>query len=74
MYNLYHIQRYIIHLLHPFLDLASETFGYCKAKSADKLRFILGVHKFCPLPAMSGDVGWLGCKERCFIFMINGID
>ena len=58
------------------LDFASETWGYCKAKSADKvqiraLRFILGVHKFCPLPAMSGDVGWLGCKERRFISMIR---
>ena len=58
------------------LDFESETWGYCKAKSADKvqnraLRFILGVHKFCPLPAMSGDVGWLGCKERHFISMIR---
>ena len=54
------------------LDFASETWGYCKAKSADQYKiFILGVHKFCPLPAMSGDVGWLGCKERRFISMIR---
>ena len=28
------------------------------------MRYYLGVHKFCPLPALIGDIGWLPCYIR----------
>ena len=46
------------------LDYSSEIWGFIKAPSIDRIqhramRFLLGVHKFCPLPALFGDIGWL---------------
>ena len=50
------------------LDYA-EIWGYAKGKSCEKvqgkaIRYYLGVHKFCPLPALIGDIGWLPCHIR----------
>ena len=58
------------------LDYSSEIWGFIKAPSIDKIqnramRFLLGVHKFCPLPALSGDIGWLPCRYRRYISIIR---
>ena len=51
------------------LDYASEIWGYAKGKTCEKvqekaIRHYLGVHKFYPLPALIGDIGWLPCHIR----------
>ena len=63
-------------LVTSILDYSSEIWGHIKAPSIDKIqhravRFFLGVHKFCPIAAMSGDIGWLRSKDRRKICMIR---
>ena len=60
----------------PVIDYASEIWGFSKALSCDKvqhkaMRYFLGVHKFCPLPAMCGDMGWLDSRSRRFLNMLK---
>ena len=45
------------------LNYSSEIWGFYKSKHCDKIhlraiRYFLGVHKFCPTPAILGDIGW----------------
>ena len=54
------------------LDYSSEIWGFIKAPSIGKIpnramRFLLGVHKLCPLPALSGDIGWVPSRYRLYI-------
>ena len=35
------------------------------------MRYLLGVHRFCPIPALYGDTGWLGSRDRRMIIMIR---
>ena len=75
--NMKHKTNY--HSYHSYvasiLDFASEIYGCCKDKAADKihnhaLHFILGVHKFCSLQAVSeDDVCWLGVRKGVILFL-----
>ena len=58
------------------IDNSSEIWGYCKADECERIqyraiRYFLGVHKFCPIPALTGDMGWPSCRERRFKAMIR---
>ena len=58
------------------LDYASEVWGCCKAPSCNKIqqraiRYYLGVHRFCPIPALNGDIGWNTCLVRRKISMVR---
>ena len=60
----------------PVIDYASGVWGFSKANCCDKiqnraLRYFLGVHKFCPVPAMHGDMGYHECKFRRFLNMLR---
>ena len=60
----------------PVIDYASEIWGFAKGSSFYKiqhraLRYFLGVHKFCPIPAMYGDMGWSECRPRRFMNMLR---
>ena len=60
----------------PVIDYSSEVWGFSKASTCDKvqnraLRYFLGVHRFCPVPAMYGDTGWFECKYRRFMNMLR---
>ena len=51
------------------LDYASEIWGFVEAKACNQIqnraiRYILGVHKFCLIPALNGDMGWSYCQDR----------
>ena len=58
------------------LDNASEIWGFTKSSACEKIqyraiRYFLGVHRFCPIPAMTGDMGWPECRQRRMINMIR---
>ena len=58
------------------LDYASEVWGCCKAPSCNKIqqraiRYYLGVHRFCPIPSLNGDIGWNTCLVRRKISMVR---
>ena len=58
------------------LDHASEIWGNCKTNSCDQvqqraLRYFLGVHRFCPLPVINGDMGWNTCSVRRKLNMLR---
>jgi hypothetical protein len=48
----------------PILDYASGVWGYKKYLASDNIqnramRYFLGVHRFAPLLAVYGDMGWI---------------
>ena len=53
----------------PVMDYGSAIWGF---KSYDKLeqihnramRFFAGVHRLCPIPGFTGDMGWVDCLSR----------
>ena len=58
------------------LDYASEIWGKSRGTQCEQIqqraiRFFLGVHKFCPLPSMSGDMGWSTCQNRRQLHMLR---
>ena len=58
------------------LDYDSEIWGFCKAPQCERLQqraiqYFLGVHKFCPVPALTGDMGWASCKIRRKLNMLK---
>ena len=58
------------------LDYASEIWGFVEAKACNQIqnraiRYFLGVHKFCPIPALNGDMCWSYCQDRRFICMLR---
>ena len=60
----------------PVLDYNSSVWGYkdfsCINSVQNKaLRYFLGVHKFAPVLAINGDIGWLPSKERRWCNMIR---
>ena len=53
----------------PILDYGSEIWGYRKFKDIDciqnkAIRVYLGIHKFAPLAAINGDMGWSNSNIR----------
>ena len=60
----------------PTLLYGTESWGYIKSKSIvdiqkRALRFFMGVHKFTPIPAMMGDMGWVGIEIKQSLCMIR---
>lgn len=54
----------------PILNDAAGVWGFKESKVRDTIqnraiRFFLGLHKFAPIPAIEGDMGWIpGCVQR----------
>jgi hypothetical protein len=53
----------------PILDYCSGVWGFSEFKCLEDIqlkaaRYFLGVHKFCPIPAIEGDIGWVKCSTR----------
>jgi len=60
----------------PILDYCSGVWGYRKYQSCDNvqnraIRYFLGVHRFAPLLAINGDVGWLPSIYRRWLNIIR---
>lgn len=50
-------------------DYASGIWSYCKSDAADRIqnkaaRYFLGVHRFTPIAALQGEMGWKPTKVR----------
>ena len=59
-------------LVEPVQDYASEIWGFKNTEICNKVhenarRFYLGVHKFTPLPALYGEMGWIAVKYRHYL-------
>ena len=53
----------------PIMDYGSEIWGYSSPKDANKVhlmaqRYFMGVHRFAPVAAVAGDMGWTSVKDR----------
>ena len=65
----------------PILDYCSEVWGFKNFSQIDNIQhkaiqIFLGVHRFAPIAAISGDMGWTQCQTRrhvCMIRMYNRI-
>ena len=60
----------------PILDYSAGVWGYKQFYAPDvvqnrSLRYFLGVHRFASNSAINGDMGWLSCRNRRKIAMIN---
>jgi hypothetical protein len=60
----------------PILDYCSGVWGKNKCGKLDTiqnraLRFFLGVHKFAPTIAVTGDCGWISCTTRRHIEILR---
>ena len=58
------------------LDYCSSVWGFGKHDKCDvvqnrALRFYLGVHRFTPTHAITGDTGWISCRNRRHINMVR---
>jgi len=60
----------------PIIDYCASTWGFKSYKSIQDvqnkaIRYFLGVHKFCPLPVLEGDIGWTSSLVRGQLSMIT---
>ena len=60
----------------PILDYGASVWGYKNSAQCDSvqnkaIRYFLGVHKFTPLAAINGEMGWLPCKYRHYLCMLR---
>ena len=60
----------------PILDYCSSIWGFkngveCEGVQNKAIRYFLGVHKFTPLAAINGEMGWLPSKYRHYICMLR---
>ena len=60
----------------PVLEYASEIWGYKHYKCTDSIqeraiRYFLGLHRFTPIPALRGEVGWISTQCRRWINMVR---
>ena len=60
----------------PILQYGAEIWGFGKYSPPDKIhhramRFLLGVHRFTPVPALYGDTGWLKPRESRYLCLFN---
>ena len=58
------------------LDYCSSIWGFKKASQCDNvqnkaIRYFLGVHKFTPIPALWGKMGWFPSKYRRYLCMLR---
>ena len=60
----------------PIMDYCSSIWGYKHYQASDNvqhraIRYFLGVHRFAPTAAISGDVGWLPAQSRRRLNMLR---
>ena len=60
----------------PILDYSSAVWGYKHFQSSDNvqnraIRYFLGVHRFTPVIALTGETGWLPSMYRRWIIMLK---
>ena len=60
----------------PILDYCSETWGFKNYAQIDSIqnkaiRIFLGVHRFAPLAAINGDIGWTNSRTRRHISILR---
>ena len=60
----------------PILDYCSSIWGFKNSNLCDNvqnkaIRYFLGVHKFTPIPAILGEMGWLTCKYRQYLSVLR---
>ncbi len=60
----------------PILDNCSEVWGFKQFKQIEAIqhkaiRIFLAVHRYAPLPALDGDMGWLSCDTRRKVAMFR---
>ena len=60
----------------PILDYCSGVWGYRRYQAIDNIqhraiRYFLGVHRFAPLLAIHGDIGWIPSIYRRWISLIR---
>ena len=60
----------------PILEYGSEIWGFKFYKCTDgiqerAIRFFLGLHKFTPIPALRGEIGWVSTQHRRWACMIH---
>ena len=58
------------------LDYCSSILGFKKASQCDNvqskaIRYFWGVHKFTPIPALWGEIGWFSSKYRRYLCMLR---
>ncbi len=58
------------------LDYCSEVWGFKQFKQIEAIqhkaiRIFLGVHRYAPLPAIEGDMGWSSCDNRRKVAMFR---
>ena len=56
----------------PVLEYASGVWGYVKGEEIQHvqnraMRYFLGVHRFCPIAGMQGDMGWITPRLSRFL-------
>ena len=60
----------------PVMDYCSSIWGYKKYQQIDNvqnraMRFYLGVHRYAPIAAISGDLGWVPSQYRRRLNMLK---
>lgn len=60
----------------PIMDYGCEIWGLISPKQANKVhmmaqRYFLGVHRFAPVAAVTGDMGWTGISDRWKTKMVS---
>ena len=60
----------------PILDYCSGVWGFRHFNKSvgvhnRAIRYFLGVHKFAPIAAVNGDMGWIPCEVRWKINVVN---
>ncbi len=60
----------------PILDYCGEVWGFKQFKQIDAIQhkailIFLGVHRYAPLPAIDGDMGWSSCDTRMKVAMFR---
>lgn len=60
----------------PIMDYCSGVWGFKKYQSLDNvqhrgIRHYMGVHRFAPILAITGDIGWIPTNQRRWINMIR---
>ena len=60
----------------PVLDYSSGVWGFSKYNCLEAIqnraiRIYLGVHKFAPILALQGDMGWMSTENRQYLSMLR---
>ena len=60
----------------PVLDYASGVWGYVRGDEIQHIqnramRYFLGVHRFCPIAGMQGDMGWVTPRLNRFLPIVR---